>query len=157
MVHGSLIETLADFGVRANTVGQAVPDDSAVRHSLTYTEPFLCFQRRAASDVVVGETKIAGSAQRRRRGAVLQHGSVLLGRSAAAPELPGLAELARRTFSPERLTEVWLTKLAGRLAPCWCPGTLTAEESRQAAALAENHYESSAWTENRGKPSPPEL
>ena len=31
-------------------------------------EPLLCFQRRAAGDVLVGATKIAGSAQRRRRG-----------------------------------------------------------------------------------------
>ena len=48
-------------------------------------EPFLCFQRRSPGDVLVGGVKVAGSAQRRCRGAVLQHGSLLLARSPAAP------------------------------------------------------------------------
>ena len=34
-------------------------------------EPFLCFQRRVPGDVLIGPHKIAGSAQRRHRGAVL--------------------------------------------------------------------------------------
>ena len=71
-------------------------------------EPFLCFQRRACGDLLlVGEQgredvatnlapqayKILGSAQRRHRGAILQHGSFLIARSPAAPELPGWQEL----------------------------------------------------------------
>jgi len=36
--------------------------------------PFLCFQRRAPGDVLVGRTKVAGSAQRRSSGAVLHAG-----------------------------------------------------------------------------------
>ena len=45
------------------------------------------------TDAAGGERKIVGSAQRRRRGAVLQHGSLLAAASPAAPGLPGLAEL----------------------------------------------------------------
>src|SRR5437667_329111 len=56
-------------------------------------EPFLCFERRTCGDIILGDAKIVGSAQRRRRGAVLQHGSVLLSRSDFALELPGIAEL----------------------------------------------------------------
>lgn len=40
--------------------------------------PFFCFQRRHRYDVLLGEDKIAGSAQRRTRSAILQHGSVIL-------------------------------------------------------------------------------
>ncbi|GAB4132414.1 MAG: hypothetical protein Kow0040_13110 [Thermogutta sp.] len=61
--------------------------------------PFLCFLRRSPGDILVKsadgafETKIVGSAQRRERGAVLQHGSILFAQSPFTPELPGLREL----------------------------------------------------------------
>lgn len=68
-------------------------------------EPFLCFQRRAAGDLLLAPmgirpegpvspgVKILGSAQRRRQGAILQHGSLLFETSPAAPELPGVYNL----------------------------------------------------------------
>ena len=57
-------------------------------------EPFLCFQRRSAGDLTLDGFKILGSAQRRKRNALLQHGSLLLAQSERAPELPGLTELS---------------------------------------------------------------
>ena len=41
--------------------------------------PFFCFERRHRYDVVLESDKITGSAQRRTRDAVLQHGSIILG------------------------------------------------------------------------------
>ena len=73
-------------------------------------QPFLCFQRRAPGDVLVGEVKIAGSAQRRYRGAVVQHGSILLERSASAPELPGLNDLDGGTLAQDDLVECLAAK-----------------------------------------------
>ena len=55
---------------------------------------FLCFERRSQGDIVVGSSKVLGSAQRRVRGAVLQHGSLLLAKSEHAPSLEGIKELA---------------------------------------------------------------
>ncbi|MFN3191805.1 MAG: lipoyl protein ligase domain-containing protein [Aureliella sp.] len=55
---------------------------------------FLCFERRAIGDVVLGESKIMGSAQRRHRGSLLQHGSLLLRQSRFASSLMGLKELS---------------------------------------------------------------
>lgn len=57
-------------------------------------EAFLCFQRGDEMDVVIGTDKVLGSAQRRRRGAVLQHGSLVLRRSEFAPQFPGLFDLS---------------------------------------------------------------
>ncbi len=54
---------------------------------------FLCFHRRSEGDVVVGKDKLMGSAQRRSKAAILQHGSLLLAKSDFAPSLLGLAEL----------------------------------------------------------------
>jgi lipoate-protein ligase A len=56
-------------------------------------EPFLCFHRRSPVDIVVGENKVVGSAQRRSRTGLLQHGSLLVNGSLLFPDLPGLEEL----------------------------------------------------------------
>ena len=50
----------------------------------------------AATNSAPPAYKILGSAQRRHRGAILQHGSLLIAQSPAAPELPGWQELDRR-------------------------------------------------------------
>lgn len=98
-------------------------------------ESFLCFQRRSVGDLVVSGGgvvdgsperghKVAGSAQRKRRGAVLQHGSVLLARSPQAPELPGVCDLmpgvaaeAAGGSEPlaDRLIASWAPKLGAAL------------------------------------------
>jgi lipoate-protein ligase A len=68
---------------------------------------FLCFQRRSLGDVVLDDAKIAGSAQRRYKSALLQHGSLLLVRSESAPELPGVCDLVGRPLSTSELISSW--------------------------------------------------
>jgi len=53
---------------------------------------FLCFSRRSPVDVIIGNAKILGSAQRRSATGLLQHGSFLLCRSQSTPELCGLLD-----------------------------------------------------------------
>lgn len=83
--HLALIRAFASRGVAARMRG------TADRHA---DAAFLCFRRGDARDVLVAGRKVAGSAQRRRRGAVLQHGSVLLRASALAADEPGVLDLA---------------------------------------------------------------
>jgi lipoate-protein ligase A len=152
-VHRSLIDTLASWGVQAaifgeTPAGKAQEGDSHVRSA----EPFLCFQRRTAGDVIVGEIKIAGSAQRRRRGAVLQHGSVLLRRSPVAPELPGVEEVAGQVISAFDLAHAWEKKLAVCLCARWRPSVLSEEESSRAALLATRYAENRATERDRCLP-----
>ncbi len=108
-MHATLIETLAELGIVATLC-----DGSAADSTPATTEPFLCFQRHLPGDLLVGSHKVAGSAQRRHRGAVLQHGSVILARSKFAPELPGLADLAGHEINIDRLRGVWQQRLAKR-------------------------------------------
>jgi lipoate-protein ligase A len=59
--------------------------------------PFLCFERRYPVDLVLGESKILGSAQRRLASCVLQHGSLLLAKSGQlAPHLEGVCDFPDR-------------------------------------------------------------
>ena len=101
--------------------------------------------------MLLGKTKIAGSAQRRSSGAVLQHGSVLLARSPAAPELEGLKELTNRPPDEKRLGETWLEVLCDRLRFAWLPQPLSATERARVAELVEVKYATEAWTLRRGR------
>jgi lipoyl(octanoyl) transferase len=83
IVHEAIVEVLTQLRVAAR-LHEGGP---------TNEEPFLCFMRRCIGDVMIDQWKVAGSAQRRHRAAVLQHGSILLDRSAMAPELPGINDL----------------------------------------------------------------
>jgi lipoyl(octanoyl) transferase len=141
-VHNCLVAVLAEFGVSANVLL------SLRERSPQIPEPFLCFQRRTTGDVLLDETKIAGSAQRRRRGAVLQHGSVLLRRSPAAPELPGLEDLSGKADLGQQLAERWLEKLLPHLAGEWSLEPMQEQERKDAAHLAEARYNCAAWTTN---------
>ena len=86
----------ASTGFRAHLPVLASGQDSPTGSE---TEPFLCFQRSdprvlAATDIRIdGRPKITGSAQRRRRGAILQHGSILLNASPLLPDLVGICNL----------------------------------------------------------------
>ena len=77
--------------------------------------PVLCFSRTAADDVIYGEHKIIGSAQRRRRGAILQHGSLLLKRSSHAPDFPGLFDLIPSLTLPSDFSELMARAIASAL------------------------------------------
>ncbi len=93
-VHRAMVDWLNELGLAA-AQWQSVHTFSlpTVQRTAASKVEFLCFQRRSDGDGVVGEHKILGSAQRRGKGALLQHGSLLLSRSAHAPELPGIGDL----------------------------------------------------------------
>lgn len=146
--HDSLIEALASWGIRAEKV-RAGKSDTCGRSPgdrQSSPEPFLCFQRRACGDVVMGEYKVCGSAQRRSHGAILQHGSVLLGTSAAAPELPGIRDLANTTIHENELLAAWLPRLAQRLNLRPIPGDWTPAELHAARSLTTARYTNMGWT-----------
>jgi lipoate-protein ligase A len=140
--HGALIQALKELGVPAARCERA----SGLKKS---EEPFLCFQRRAVGDVLLDGYKIAGSAQRRGHGAVLQHGGILLAASPAAPELPGVAELAGVAIAPAELIERWLPILGRGLDLRFQPGSLSPSEVERSRELTENKYDGAAWTARR--------
>lgn len=93
VMHDALIRCLASIELTANRDG--ISDDSSPTRG-----PFFCFARRHRFDVLLGPAKLAGSAQRRTRSAMLQHGSVILAtrfasQPAAALSLPANEILAR--------------------------------------------------------------
>jgi lipoate-protein ligase A len=109
----------------------------------------LCFLHHTPGDLLLGGHKVAGSAQRKRRGALLQHGGVLLAQSEYTPELPGLAELTGRAMSADeartRLLEVLRTEAGWRIEP----GDWSAAEEASVPGRVAARYGSAAWNSKR--------
>jgi len=109
----------------------------------------LCFLHHTPGDLLLGRHKIAGSAQRKLRGALLQHGGILLAQSPHTPELPGIAELSGRSIDAADLSAAVVEELGRatgwRVEPA---GWSAAEEAAVASRLA-SRYEAPAWNEKR--------
>ncbi len=139
-VHRAIGDHLKTFGVSVQSRGQESgrPAD----------RPLLCFLDHDSEDLVLDASKVVGSAQRRRPSAVLQHGSILLQRSPAVAELPGLRELTGLSMSPADLSHVsedFFHSLG--LEPA--ASTLSEEESSEADRLEAEVYRNPAWTRRR--------
>jgi lipoate-protein ligase A len=143
--HTALVEVLC---ARSFAASLCQPSEGPRDHE----QPFLCFERRASGDVLVGEFKIAGSAQRRYGGAVVQHGSILFDRSVCAPELPGLNDLDSGVLAQDELLNAWLPRLVEKLGLQFQPGALTDAEKRCAERLVAEKYGTDNWSRHRGRP-----
>src|SRR5262249_49192152 len=82
---------------------------------------FLCFPHFTAGDLLIGPGKVVGSAQRRQRGALLQHGAILLAASPYAPMLPGIRELSGHDLAGPALCaaleQEWVRQTGWALRP----------------------------------------
>jgi lipoyl(octanoyl) transferase len=131
--------------------------------------PFLCFQRRAAGDVLlIGQpdqarsatqspqeersalgTKVLGSAQRRLGGALLQHGSLLLERSSSAPELAGWRDLTGAMVGTSELVAALADRLASVLTARLIRHSISKNLQSKAGEFANSKYGTAAWTNRR--------
>jgi lipoate-protein ligase A len=137
-LHGLLQNVLAGFGVAATVCTEN-----------RLCGPILCFLHHTPEDLLVGECKVAGSAQRKQRDALMQHGGILLAQSPHTPELPGLLETAGVAVDPVRLQEALAAGLAELLACTLVPDDWSAAERRAILEVAESRYLTPAWNLRR--------
>jgi lipoate-protein ligase A len=110
----------------------------------------LCFLHHTAGDLVVGGSKVAGSAQRKLRGALLQHGSLLLRRSEFAPQLPGMCDFAGRDiFTPGELAELLTARFAEDVGAAIESADWTPAERDRTAAIRAAKYANPEWNGRR--------
>lgn len=101
------------------------------------TEPLLCFQRKDAHDIVLNDCKVLGSAQRRRQGAIMEHGSLIRRASEQTPQISGLLDLCACPL-PENLSEILNESVASAIAETWSFAPLSDGEVVLAKELCEN-------------------
>ena len=95
-VHRAIIRLLSSSGVPCQLRSEldAMNSNTVDTKTGVAAEPFLCFLRKNPNDIIhVLGSKIVGSAQRRRKGITLQHGSIILKASALAPQVLGILDL----------------------------------------------------------------
>lgn len=151
-VHLAILDTLAKFGVSAGMHGTHAPAAKMPVGCGAGTEsnlPFLCFLRRTDGDIVLDGHKVCGSAQRRGRQAILQHGSILLEQSSAAPELPGILELTGQHLFPEDFANSLLNLILGRLNLSPVDVNLSESLAKRAEEVRRLTFSADSWTNNR--------
>jgi lipoyl(octanoyl) transferase len=109
----------------------------------------LCFLQSVPGDVLIGGHKIVGSAQRRRRGALLQHGAVLMAASPHAPMLPGIQELTGLCLSEQDVCSAISHQFSGHFSCRLLPGDWSPCERNRIAVLATTQYARPAWNLKR--------
>jgi lipoate-protein ligase A len=142
--------------VALDEAGGTVEDSGAV-----------CFDAASAYELTAGGKKLVGSAQARRGGALLQHGSILLdidwdawvsvfayaseaGKRRAYTKLPERMTSLRHEFgrpvTPEEALSALVSAFETRLHVSLGPATLDPLEEATALKLAAEKYGSEEWT-----------
>jgi lipoate-protein ligase A len=140
LAHGLWRDALGSDGTRVQMARDHLPLPSP------RSGPFFCFQKPGRTDLVIGEHKLLGSAQRRVPGRVLQHGSLLLGRRFAAHPGANLGEP-----EPERVAG-WIDRfIEGLAAELSLEPRCGRWRTEQSADIEKRRrrYASDAWTRRR--------
>ena len=139
-MHGIIATALNTLGVPANAV---TCEEEKKLHEV------ICFLHHTAGDLVLHGHKIAGSAQRKARGALLQHGAILLAQSEFTPALPGIRELAGPTLSPHDVALAVRSAFVGATRRQVVETEWSAHEPARTRELVVEKYAAEAWSRKR--------
>src|SRR5262249_18645404 len=101
--------------------------------------------QHAPGDVLIGSAKVAGSAQRRHRGALLQHGAVLLAASPHTLSLPGIKEQTGTSLSVTDTCAAVRDAFVQATGWQLVEGEMPAGEKEAVAELVARKYTSEGW------------
>lgn len=137
-MHGIIAGALAAFGALA-TVCRKEQRRSDV----------LCFLHHTPGDLILDGHKIVGSAQRKQRGALLQHGAILLAQSPHTPGLPGLRELTGIAISAQAVQAIVQSAFLADTGWQVEERDWTATERARVQELVHEKYASDTWNLKR--------
>lgn len=109
----------------------------------------LCFLKQTPADLLCDGAKVVGSAQRKQKGALLQHGGILLARSEHAPILAGIQELAGISLTAEQVASAVANQFATDTGWSLEPRDWTDEERHFRAEITHTKYRTASWNEKR--------
>jgi lipoyl(octanoyl) transferase len=160
-----------ELGLRMLGAAACMPEQGAADREKGHDLPTVCFAKVGSGDMVVDGRKIVGSAQMRRGGVILQHGSIpiridleehleILGAdpSAADREQAALRN-ATATVADAVGREVSFDELGGAVVAGFMrafevemdEAALTAGEKARAAELVRTKYGAEGWTQTPGR------
>ena len=138
-MHRIIADALVRFGVETD----------AKQGDAQLFGPVLCFQQQTLGDLVCRGGKIVGSAQRKHRRCLLQHGSILVEQSPHAPALAGIRELTGVAVPIKALNAAIVERF--RDATGWeiAKEAWTSVEEAAIATLERDKYRHPGWNEKR--------
>ncbi len=122
-----------------------------------------CFAKHSKYDVLVDRKKLVGSAQRRKKGIILQHGSIILGIDQQKnlyllkkgincfQEAVSLKEILGYSISFEEVSQVLIEGFKLALGISFESGELTSQELKLAESLKTEKYTQDSWSNRLGK------
>jgi len=137
-MHRSIAAALAGLGIASQLAAEEAASATP-----------LCFLHPTPGDLLVAGAKVAGSAQRKRKGALLQHGAVLLARSPHTPSLPGIRELAGVDLDPVVLRAMIEQRFRDETGWDITASDWSAAEQRRIEDLCETKYAQAWWNRKR--------
>ncbi|MFQ5428122.1 MAG: biotin/lipoate A/B protein ligase family protein [Thermodesulfobacteriota bacterium] len=151
----AIVLTLREFGIEA--------DFSRPSSPTAYRKSRACFASSARYEVLLEGKKIAGSAQRRLKGGVLQHGSIIFGLDRElwgrifGREVPGQTATVSQSCTvdvdKELFGQVFVEKVSEALKASFVlAGFTEAEESLKRRLIAEK-YSRKEWNEEAQMPA----
>ena len=139
-MHRIIAAALMDLGVRMQ-----MHEGQAQRHG----KSFLCFRQFTPGDLLINSAKVVGSAQRKQRGALLQHGAILLARSAHTPTLPGIRELSGITVTASQMIKALVHSFVSLLNAHVVEDGWTSHAERARLELITARYSQDKWNHRR--------
>ena len=154
-VHRALVKWLIAMAPSTEKTWQLALCGQVNENLSSKNQAFLCFQRRSPGDVLLltGDAKtshkIVGSAQRRRRGSVLQHGSIMWDTSQFAPEFFGFAQLTGADLQLVDAADDLSIRLPELLQQDFQESQLPGHTRKLAEKLLNQRHKSPAWVRRR--------
>lgn len=163
VISEGLLEGFIDLGLEAYF---SVPDTEKQRADLKKPKSAVCFDAPSWYELVVAGKKVAGSAQTRQKGVILQHGAILLGldeekllsvfkfrseeqKEKVRKELPEKAvaidRLTNRQISAEECKEAFIRGFEKALQIELVPYELTKEQNEYVTTLEREKYANDEW------------
>src|SRR5207248_2804433 len=136
-MHTTIARALSSLGVSTTPVTEEKKTGS------------LCFQHFTPGDLFLETAKVVGSAQRKQRGALLQHGAILLATSPHAPALPGIWELTGRSLTPGEIIPALEHEFAAETGWTMAVGEWTSQEEQRIKDLVQIKYSQPSWNVKR--------
>lgn len=154
-----IIEGLDKLGVKGEFFD--IKDESDSGHYPTKAD--FCFAKHSKYDVLVDGKKLVGSAQRRKKGIILQHGSIILDIDQQTnlylldrgvncfQEAVSLKEILGYSVNFEEVSQVLIEGFTSALGVNFEHGELTSQELKLAESLKTEKYTQDSWNNRSGK------
>ena len=136
LANRAILQAVGRLGAEAQVRGP-------LRGERSQRGPFFCFARPGSTDIIARSRKLAGAAQRRTGGGILQQGSILL--DSDEPGNIGLNELARRPVAFDELAAELARGFQELLNVRFERIDLSQEEKDRAERIRRERYANVSW------------